>query len=766
MNELKIYALLSELDEDIIESTLPPSLVGGAPAAPREREESFISRFLSSGWVAAVLSTVAALGLIIAIVLAGRMGSNTPPAGGIGESESAVEGETTAIENLANYTLVTFEFPDGNSMRYQSWYHSRTLRADNGELSTIDLGSYDPAVLDEGWIDTLTLSPGTAPTISHAVREGWLYTYTVEVYTTDMQLIIEADLADLAKMEEGTYCARVHFKGEGDTADWSGCVAFWLETWMKLEITNDAETLTETTEPPQTENKFNFSVQNLPLTEADQLTVSCTGRNPGEDFSVRGDWTLERVGADGVNQVIDISLDENSPDSFQAPSPDKYATGEVRLLAPALPSLGYGQYMLTFIRADGLVRTCFFYVLEEYTSITPAKNQPFRFNYSIEAPDGWGRGKTVILTLYQQNISDESIVCDTWCPSSHLLPYCQLTLNMGKGNLRYPITVFRDITEDANYYGVSRGEINIQEYHVRLPEDMPGGGRDIDLYIHYGDNPAWGVLYKNAFSEYGISGKYINTENDGRTPIREEWRVSTQQYNHELTTLPQGMPLSVKKVQTRIAALKDFSRGMIVRSQVTWTDSVYSVIVYDEGGREVRRGEDITILNNCEPNRTYYVDLITYDTIYMDGEDENGNWFGGAETRFEEYFFPFVRRGIVHTSPGVQYAQVTENSLLFTVTGLDESAMKLHEIIVSERRELPVTALADNAFTGCAATTVTLPRSIVAIGTAFAGCPSLTTIRYCGTVADWQAVAKPEGWAEGSDMLTRVICSDGEIEVG
>ncbi len=639
MNELSVLAVLSDLDEDIIESTVPPSLAGMTPT-PKVKGDSLLSRILSNGWVAAVLSTVVALAVIIAIVLAGRDDDPmVPPVGAVGESESASE--------------------------------------------------------------------------SQAVGES------------------EPESESRAESESET-----------------------------LPHTNPVEPI-----------PFTVRVGNMLAANADRLTVSVCGREPGEDISVLGAWKLERLGTDGSRQEIPVSLAEGSPDSFRAPSPDEYATGEVTLLSPALPSLGYGQYGLTVTRSDGRWEACYFYVVEAYTPITPAEDQPFRFSYSIEAPNGWKKGERITIYLFQQNISDESIVFDHTQSSSLLQPYCQLSMNMGGDDLGYSIPVPRDYTEDgAAHYGVPRGSTVFGSYSVKLPEDMPGGGRGIDLYIHYGDNSAWGITYEDAFTEYGMSEYTIYNDNGSYSPLREEWRVSRQQYDHEATTLPFGMPLSAEEARTRIEALKDSPTGLIVRNKVERAShGVYTLIVYDEGGREVARGEDITILNQCEDQRTYFVDLITCAEMNWDGTDEAGNWVGGTITEFEEYFFPFVRCGYIRPSRGVYYSSGTQSmweAKSYSVTQLDESAMALPAIVIDHQyMALPVVALNDGVFAGCAATEINLPRTLDAIGTGLAGCPNLEKIIFRGTMEEWEAIDKPADWASGSEKLTQVICTDGEIPV-
>ncbi len=112
---LHIFAALSDIDEDIILETCPPA---SASSAARPREEGRLGRFLSNGVAAAVLSVIASVSLIVAIVLAGRWGedpvpmppggTNTPESDSVTapvvppESDTEFHGDTeTAVETAA-----------------------------------------------------------------------------------------------------------------------------------------------------------------------------------------------------------------------------------------------------------------------------------------------------------------------------------------------------------------------------------------------------------------------------------------------------------------------------------------------------------------------------------------------------------------------------------------------------------------------------------------------------------------------------------------
>ncbi len=95
-----LYDALGGISDRHVMDALPPSWAGGAPAAPRARRTSsgLVSFFLDNGWVAAVLSAVVAISVIVAIVLAGRGEGPVPPVGGTVESESEPNGEGPSSE--------------------------------------------------------------------------------------------------------------------------------------------------------------------------------------------------------------------------------------------------------------------------------------------------------------------------------------------------------------------------------------------------------------------------------------------------------------------------------------------------------------------------------------------------------------------------------------------------------------------------------------------------------------------------------------------
>ncbi len=334
MNELNRYAVLSELDEDIIESTLPPSL-SGVPTAPRPKGDSFLSRLMSNGWVAAVLSAVVAVAVIVAIVMAGRGdGPFVPPAGSVGGSE----GETDVTDVMSNYLFVGYRFSNDPSSDQRdalvvSWYHSYTKLDEQGATVTVDNGRY-PFKTDDESIkypsDVRQMSPGTSPVITNIVQDGWTYSATAEVYDTAWNPITECDLADLSLLGEGSYIVIVNYRGEGTEPDKAGYTSFWLESILWIDVTREAETVdaTETAPPPETEplEPGQYPLDDLPaLDPACPLAFSVELTDPGEGYKRGSVLTIE----------VTMENKTESPITFTANSLEYYLP-YLRLIATRL----------------------------------------------------------------------------------------------------------------------------------------------------------------------------------------------------------------------------------------------------------------------------------------------------------------------------------------------------------------------------------------------------------------------------------------------
>lgn len=92
------------------------------------------------------------------------------------------------------------------------------------------------------------------------------------------------------------------------------------------------------------------------------------------------------------------------------------------------------------------------------------------------------------------------------------------------------------------------------------------------------------------------------------------------------------------------------------------------------------------------------------------------------------------------------------------------SCINLNDVSFEEGLEI----IDDYAFANCSSLQVVcLPSSITELGIcSFGGCTSLQAIFYMGTRDEWNALAKENGWYEGSDALyeCRVYFCEGYVE--
>ncbi len=107
LNGEQIFSLMSDIDPKLLAEAVPPSWVSDTGAVPRKPKRHPFA-WLDSGWAAAVLSAVVAIGVLVAIVMAGRMGTGDPVGGTSAESESVTETESATIdpEQKPEYSLI------------------------------------------------------------------------------------------------------------------------------------------------------------------------------------------------------------------------------------------------------------------------------------------------------------------------------------------------------------------------------------------------------------------------------------------------------------------------------------------------------------------------------------------------------------------------------------------------------------------------------------------------------------------------------------
>lgn len=84
--------------------------------------------------------------------------------------------------------------------------------------------------------------------------------------------------------------------------------------------------------------------------------------------------------------------------------------------------------------------------------------------------------------------------------------------------------------------------------------------------------------------------------------------------------------------------------------------------------------------------------------------------------------------------------------------------IKLESVSFSNISKIPI-----YMFSGCdALTTVTIPKSVTAIGEGAFNCENLTSINYQGTKVEWYRIEREEKWASGAATET-VHCTNGTV---
>ncbi len=116
MNENRIYAMLGDLDERLIVDNLPPTMAAmlGQPAPRRRHPLRAVGRFLETGWGIAAACTVVSLGVLFAVVAAGRItpavgpgASTTPPEISETVGNILLPGEVPYAPEAGSYTIST-----------------------------------------------------------------------------------------------------------------------------------------------------------------------------------------------------------------------------------------------------------------------------------------------------------------------------------------------------------------------------------------------------------------------------------------------------------------------------------------------------------------------------------------------------------------------------------------------------------------------------------------------------------------------------------
>ncbi len=175
MSNQVVWESLGNISESYIMDAMPPSwhpTGAGEQPSKRSRLSEF---FLDSGWVAAVLSAVVAISVIVAIVLAGRGDPVVPPVGTNGESTedtSPIEESAPAEETTPAPEVRLPDLPEGSRIL-------STVEEPIGEhllrmhVFRVETDPTAPPFLSRGLYIEL-IDPATDTALHHSVHRGYV----------------------------------------------------------------------------------------------------------------------------------------------------------------------------------------------------------------------------------------------------------------------------------------------------------------------------------------------------------------------------------------------------------------------------------------------------------------------------------------------------------------------------------------------------------------------------------------------------------------
>ncbi len=107
LNGEEIFSIMSDLDPALLSEAMPPSWVG--KGSTKRHPLRTLGRWLQTGWAAAILSVVVAVGVVSAIIIAGRPGVIDSPAG----SQPVTEEPGELPSDVEAYSLRFISHGDG-----------------------------------------------------------------------------------------------------------------------------------------------------------------------------------------------------------------------------------------------------------------------------------------------------------------------------------------------------------------------------------------------------------------------------------------------------------------------------------------------------------------------------------------------------------------------------------------------------------------------------------------------------------------------------
>ena len=164
-----------------------------------------------------------------------------------------------------------------------------------------------------------------------------------------------------------------------------------------------------------------------------------------------------------------------------------------------------------------------------------------------------------------------------------------------------------------------------------------------------------------------------------------------------------------------------------------------------------------------------------FGTASYDGGVATEQHYYGSSTSYitnTTYYIPSSLKSVTVTGGNIlcgafyNCTGLTSVTIGNSVTSIGEWAFSGCSGLTSITIPDSVTSIGDWAFTSCSGlTSVTIPDSVTSIGnSAFYDCYSLDTINFEGTIEQWNAITKGDGW-NGNVSATQVICTDGTVNI-
>ena len=367
---LALFSLMNDMSDSLINE----SDIGVASVAPKRERASRFSAFMNHPAMVAVLCAVVSLGVVVAIVMAGRGGPVTPPVSSMHATEPPTEGETLIPDDPAADD-VHVSYSPGDTTLYCEIMPYRYV------FSSAMLGNELPTETQQGFVGE-EKQVARLPVAQEAYQltfhvSNTRHSVEVILYDADMNEILRSPLwASVAAIADdlsaGTYYVTLQSTWENAETHGKDEFVFALSLSMpvehlRLEMFRKAEeesTAAETESEPETRYEPTESVyactlvaeQTVYYLDADYIKTTIVAAEPGKTWEGNGmSYRLCRLEGDREIEVYSYVV-EPWGESYPT-GPDDYATlplwcnlTEVRrVLSEKGETLTAGKYRMYYL---------------------------------------------------------------------------------------------------------------------------------------------------------------------------------------------------------------------------------------------------------------------------------------------------------------------------------------------------------------------------------------------------------------------------------